>query len=105
SELVDRFLWDADIVLAEGFKTAPEPKVEVFRDAPGSEPFFDSGNDRASRTTSRTTPLTTSMTLALVTDRPGMDLPIPLFDLGDPDYLTGLADFLEARFLKGGRAL
>ncbi len=52
SELVDRFLWDADIVLAEGFKTAPEPKVEVFRDAPGSEPFFDAGSDRASMTTS-----------------------------------------------------
>jgi molybdopterin-guanine dinucleotide biosynthesis protein MobB len=90
SELVDRFLGDADIVLAEGFKSAPEPKVEVFRDAPGSEPFFDPDDERSSRT------------LALVTDHTEIEVPIPVFDLGDPAFLSDLADFLECRFLEVG---
>lgn len=89
SELVARFLWDADIVLAEGFKSAPEPKVEVFRDAPGKEPFLHQGDDRPSRT------------VALVTDRPGIEVPVPVFQLGNPDYLKDLADFLEDTFLLG----
>ncbi len=90
SELVDRFLWDADFVLAEGFKGAPEPKVEVFRDAPGSEPFFDPDEEGVSRT------------LALVTDRPGIQLPIPVFDINDQGFVVGLADLLEHEFLRGG---
>ena len=91
SELVELFLRDADIVLAEGFKTAPEPKVEVFRDAPGSEPLFDPEELGASRT------------IALVTDRSGVDVPIPLFDSREPEYLKELADFLEDSFLRGKR--
>ncbi len=88
SELVGRFLFDADIVLAEGFKSAPEPKIEVFRDVPGSDPLFDPEEGKSART------------LALVTDRAGIELPIPVFDLGDLGYLSDLADFLEDRFLK-----
>jgi len=90
SELVERFLWDADVVLAEGFKAASEPKVEVFRDAPGSEPLFDPDEERSSRT------------LALVTDRSGIQLPIPVFDLNDQGVVVGLADFLEHKFLRRG---
>jgi molybdopterin-guanine dinucleotide biosynthesis protein MobB len=88
-ELVDRFLRDADIVLAEGFKAEPEPKVEVFRDVPGSEPLFDPDEEWSSRT------------LALVTDRPGIQLPIPVFDSNDQGFLVHLADFLEQKFLGG----
>ena len=89
SELVDRFLWDADVVLAEGFKTEPEPKVEVFRDAPGSDPMFDPGDEGSTGT------------IALVTDRAPLEVPIPVFDLGSESYVSDLADFLEHRFVKG----
>ena len=89
SELVDRFLWDADFVLAEGFNTAPEPKVEVFRDLPGSEPLFDSEGEHGSGT------------IAFVTDRSGLELAIPVFDLNGEDVVARLADFLEHRFQEG----
>ncbi len=88
SELVFRFLSDADIVLAEGFKDAPEPKVEVFRDAHGRQPLSDADLDRASRT------------IALVTDRTDLQAPIPVFRLGDPDSLARLTDFLEEKLLR-----
>ena len=87
SELVARFLWDADIVLAEGFKAAPEPKIEVFRAGKGEEPLFGQDEARSSRT------------LAMVTDGVGMEMPIPLFDLNDAAYLARLADFLVHNFL------
>jgi molybdopterin-guanine dinucleotide biosynthesis protein MobB len=91
SELVTRFLWDADIVLAEGFKAAPEPKIEVFRAAKGGTPLFGQDETRSGRT------------LALVTDQVEMVVPIPLFDLNDQGYLARLADFLVNTFLEPGR--
>src|SRR2546425_4494841 len=39
--LARRYLDGADIVLAEGFKRAPLPKVEVYRLAAGPDPIFD----------------------------------------------------------------
>ena len=90
AELVDRFLWDADIVLAEGFNAAPGPKVEVFRDLLGSEPFLDSEGESASGT------------IAFVTDRSDLRLGIPVFDLNNEGFVARLADFLEHRFLEGG---
>ncbi len=88
SELVGRFLSDADIVLAEGFKESPEPKVEIVRGGPGSIPT--SGSD----------PGRTETTIALVTDRDAARVPIPVFDLRDPGYVAGLTDLLVARFLE-----
>lgn len=92
SELVERFLWDADIVLAEGLKGSPEPKIEVFREGGGAHPLFAS-QDPLSATT-----------VAVVTDREGMEAPIPVFHLGDPGFAAALGDFVEGRFLlaKGG---
>ena len=90
SDLVARFLWDAQIVLAEGFKTDPEPRIEVFRESPGSEPLYDPEEEESSRT------------IALVSDRPHLQLPIPVFDLNDEGFVSPLADFLERRFLGGG---
>jgi molybdopterin-guanine dinucleotide biosynthesis protein B len=92
SDLVNRFLWDADIVLAEGFKTAPEPTIEVFRAGPGLKPLFDPDEAQS------------STTLALVTDLPGLQLPIPVFDLNDQGFIGHLAGFLEHRLLRGERA-
>jgi molybdopterin-guanine dinucleotide biosynthesis protein B len=88
SELVERFLWDADIVLAEGLKASPEPKIEVFREGGGAGPLFAEEEALAART------------VALVTDRPGGDTSIPLFFLGDPAFIVGLADFVEGLFLR-----
>jgi molybdopterin-guanine dinucleotide biosynthesis protein B len=86
SELVDRFLWDADIVLAEGFKAAGHPAVEVFREAPGAEPLC------------RETGAGSSKIIALVTDGTGIRASIPVFRLGADGLVSELADFLEGRF-------
>ena len=87
SELVERFLWDADIVLAEGFKAASQPTIEVFRGASGSRPLFDPGGDESQGT------------LALVTDRPGLQAPFPVFDMNDPGFLAQLTNLVVKRFL------
>ncbi|MFL5403394.1 MAG: molybdopterin-guanine dinucleotide biosynthesis protein B [Gemmatimonadales bacterium] len=39
--LARRYLPEADIVLAEGFKRAPLPKIEVFRQAVAPAPIYD----------------------------------------------------------------
>ena len=39
--LARRYLSDADIVLAEGFKHAPIPKIEVFRPSVSQTPLYD----------------------------------------------------------------
>jgi len=83
AELVRRFLWDADIVLAEGFKEAPEPKIEIFRKGAHAGPLFDSDDPRSGRT------------LALVTDDADLALPIPVFRLDGTDVIPELASFVE----------
>jgi hypothetical protein len=89
-EIVRRFLPDAEIVLAEGFKNAPEPKIEIFRGhahrAPLLDPQGPSGHP----------PL-----LALVTDREDIGSTATLFRLQDPDYVSALADLVEESFLDG----
>ena len=116
-ELVQRFLWDAEIVLAEGFKKAPEPKIEIFRRGVHESPIF--GSKEGSRLSSKVgasgsgparggpsdPPGTPGPTLALVTDQEGLGLPIPIFllDPSDPTEpfpsLRALADFVEETFL------
>ena len=39
--LARSYLSGADIVLVEGFKSAPLPKIEVYRMVAGPEPLFD----------------------------------------------------------------
>ena len=98
AELVRRFLWDADIVLAEGFKNSPEPKIEVYRREAQPARLYDPSAQTPGRTPGRT--------LALVTDEEGLDLPIPIFPLGSTDQdglgdtAAALADFVEMTFLK-----
>lgn len=94
AELVRRYLWDAEIVLAEGFKNSPEPRIEVYRREAQPERLYDP----SARTPGRT--------IALVTDEEGLDLPIPVFLLGSQDHegppgsVVALADFVEKTFLK-----
>ena len=91
SELVGRFLSDADIVLAEGFKSSNEAKVEVFRDEPNAKPLFQLEEEHLPET------------LALVTDRPGMEASIPVFDLNNLDHIGNLVDLIQGRFLGGDK--
>jgi molybdopterin-guanine dinucleotide biosynthesis protein MobB len=45
--LVRRYLQGADIVIAEGFKRAPLPKIEVFRQAVAAAPIYDPASSSA----------------------------------------------------------
>lgn len=81
-EVVRRFLWDAEVVLAEGFKSSDERKVEVFRGTAHARPLFDPADPDSSHIR------------AIVTDQPAPDLPIPFFSLTDADFVPSLADFV-----------
>ena len=74
-QLAERFLGEADLVLAEGFSHADGPKVEVLRRACGKPPrcALEDG------------------LIAIVTDCPEIYPELPHFALDD---LAGLADFL-----------
>jgi molybdopterin-guanine dinucleotide biosynthesis protein B len=48
-ELARRYLADADIVLAEGYKRAPIPKIEVYRPAVARAPLYDAESPDAAR--------------------------------------------------------
>jgi molybdopterin-guanine dinucleotide biosynthesis protein B len=47
--LARRYLADADIVLTEGYKRAPLPKIEVFRPAVADAPIYDPASPEADR--------------------------------------------------------
>lgn len=79
-EIVARFFWTEDILIAEGFKLAPFPKIEVFRSARRPAPICD----------------TTDNLIALVTDD-DVDAAVPKFSFSD---WVLVADFLENRYLK-----
>lgn len=81
NELV-RFLSDMDIVLAEGYKGAPVPKLEVHRPGPSARPLC----------------LSDPHLLALVTPVALPEAGVPCFD---PEDLAGIARFLVSRFSLG----
>ena len=81
-DLLNQYFQDVDIVLVEGYKHGPLPKIEIVRQkrreqllcCPNSyDPTY----------------------IAVASDAP-LDLEIPVFDLNDPDTIT---DFLEKTFL------
>ncbi len=73
------FVHDADIILAEGFKSERMPKIEVFRGSPGMEPIFAASDEL----------------VAMVSDRP-CETTAPCLGLDD---IADLADLIESRFL------
>lgn len=78
-------LQEFDLILFEGGKRSPYPKIEVVRSALNGQPLLPQG------------------TIALVSDRAELKLthPLPLFELDDT---AGLADFiLECFFKTAGR--
>lgn len=82
-ELVDRYIHSADLVLVEGFKNNPFPKIEV------------------SLTASKHGILCTPEDglIAIASDRKH-DLGVPCFDIDD---IAGLVSLIEDHFLTGAR--
>ena len=78
--LARRFLSGADIVLVEGFKRAPLPKIEVYRREAGPKPVFDPAvHDPADW-------------VAMVTDDASLRAPFPVFRFTDTSWLVTIAN-------------
>lgn len=78
--LARQYLTGADIVLVEGFKRAPLPKIEVYRRAAGPQPVFDPAvHDPA-------------QWIAMVTDDRALRAPFPVFRFSDTAWLVTLAN-------------
>jgi hypothetical protein len=81
AELRDKYIQDVDIILSEGFKKNPQPKIEVFRKESRRE-LLCTREDNL---------------LAIATNQP-FDIGVPCFDLEDA---RGMVDLIEEKFLKG----
>lgn len=96
TEVVARFLGGAgyDLVLVEGLKHGPFPKVEVFRRAVHDAPLVTAVGDEAA-----------ALFLAIVTDAPSLVVPcevVPV-DPADPQgsHVARVADLVAQHFLAG----
>lgn len=83
--LIDRHVSDVDIVIAEGFKTSGYPRVEVYRTAAHTEPFYGSSGAGDGEC------------LAVLTDASDFSAEVPVLDLNDPLRFRRVADLMEAR--------
>jgi molybdopterin-guanine dinucleotide biosynthesis adapter protein len=79
-ELVARYFWQEDIVLAEGYKRSNYPKIEVYRRAVEPKPICDPKDNL----------------IALVTDDP-VDIQVPSYRFHE---VSAIADLIEERYLK-----
>ena len=77
--LVQRYMQDADIVVTEGFKAAPLPKIEVFRRAAGDRPLYDPAQPNAGEW------------VAIVTDETHLQADCPVLRFNDTIWLQLLA--------------
>lgn len=73
--LARRYLADADLVIVEGFKREPLPKVEVFRRAVATTPIYESSLPNAKEW------------LAIVTDDAHLDAECPVLRFKDTIWL------------------
>ena len=89
-QVVERFLSDADVVVAEGFKTAPFPRIEVFRTDLHDAPLFEDPAPGAGRW------------IALVAAGSVDEAPCPVFSLDDAELVPRLADLVEREVMLGG---
>ena len=81
-DIISRYVDDVDLVIVEGFKTAPIPKIEVYTHAAGEPALCASGD---------------SLYIAVATDD-DLDVPVPKFKRDDADAIAG---FISMRILKG----
>ena len=80
SELRDRYIRDVDIILSEGFKGNPHPKIEVVRSEMKHDPLCSAEDNL----------------VGIVSDEP-VDRGVPCLDIND---VQGIANLIEDRFLK-----
>jgi len=78
--LARRYLTGADIVLVEGFKQAPLPKIEVYRRVAGPKPIFDPEKHDPGDW------------VAMVTDDADLRAPFPVFRFSDTSWLVTAAN-------------
>jgi molybdopterin-guanine dinucleotide biosynthesis protein MobB len=77
--LARRYLEGADVILVEGFKRAPLPKIEVYRAAAGGGPLYDRAAPNAGEW------------IALLADDTPLEADCPVLRLADPEWLPRLA--------------
>jgi molybdopterin-guanine dinucleotide biosynthesis protein B len=80
--LARRYLGEADIVLVEGYKRSPLPKVEVFRTAVGPTPLYGQPE------------LDAATWVAIVTDDPTLEAECPVLRFQDTMWLQLLANLV-----------
>jgi molybdopterin-guanine dinucleotide biosynthesis protein MobB len=85
--LAARYMAEADMVLCEGYKHAPLPKIEVWREAVGAPPLYDEAGPRAREW------------IALVVDELGVEAECPVFRFHDTNWLMTLANIAWERAL------
>jgi molybdopterin-guanine dinucleotide biosynthesis protein MobB len=85
--LARRYMEGADIVIAEGFKAAPLPKIEVFRQAVGDRPLY---NPRATNAREW---------VAILTDDPDFEAECSVLHFSDTIWLQLLASLAWDRAL------
>ena len=81
AELRDRYIRDVDVILSEGFKRNPHPKIEVVRSEMKHAPLCSREDNL----------------LAIVSDKP-VDRGVPCLDIDD---VRGITDLIEEKLLKG----
>ncbi|HEY7683101.1 MAG TPA: molybdopterin-guanine dinucleotide biosynthesis protein B [Gemmatimonadales bacterium] len=79
-ELARRYFDDADIVLVEGFKRSPLPKIEVFRRAASATPLYDPSQPNAAEW------------IAIITDDDALEASCPVLRFRDTMWLQLLAN-------------
>jgi len=77
--LVRRFMRDMDIVLIEGFKAHPLPKIEVHRISQHPAPLYERDGPEA------------HLWVAIMTDDPDFRAPVPVFHFSDTSWLVTLS--------------
>ena len=85
--LARRYMTGADVVLTEGFKAAPLPKIEVFRRAAGDLPLYDPAAANAAEW------------VAIVTDDLQFEAECPVLRFSDTIWLQLLANLAWDRAL------
>ena len=85
AELRDKYIQDVDIILSEGFKRNPQPKIEVYRQEKRRELLCTKEDNL----------------LAIAADEP-INIGVPCFGLDDA---RGLVDLIEEKFLKDVKSL
>jgi len=84
AELRDKYIQDVDIILSEGFKRNPQPKIEVFRKERRRELLCTKEDNL----------------LAVAADEV-LHVGVPCFGLDDA---RGMVDLIEEKFLKGAKS-